>query len=67
MGLDDGIVLFDAFGNWYLTLELNPKADKRILINQVTNSLREHLMQSKLNEIEFFEDPHWNKSNILVY
>ncbi|OGS40796.1 MAG: hypothetical protein A3K77_07015 [Euryarchaeota archaeon RBG_13_31_8] len=64
MSLDDEIVLYDDYGNWYLTLKLNPKVKKEFIINEVIYSLREHTFKSKFSQFDVY--PHWNKDDIIL-
>lgn len=64
MGLDDEIVLYDDYRNWYLTLKLNPKVKKEFIINEVIYSLTEHAFRSKFPQFDVY--PHWNKDDIIL-
>lgn len=66
MGLDDEIVLWDNYGNWYLTLKFNPKANKLIMINEIVTSIRQHF--SSMDRMILLEDGlHWYKPDIETY
>lgn len=64
MGLDDEIVLYDDYGNWYLTLRLNPKVKKEFIIKEVINSLREYSFKQMFPTFGLY--PHWNKDDIIL-
>ena len=63
MGLDYVIVLWDDYGNWYLTLKFNPKANKFLLINEVTKSLRQNFFP-KDNILFLVDNPRWIKPQL---
>ena len=64
-GLDDEIVLWDRYGNWFLTLKFNPKVNKLIMTNEIVASIRKNFEPID-NWVLLADGPHWNKADIIL-